>query len=207
MKTVGRVAFGVVISALVIGQVWALSPPEYTLQKRLLKSIGAGPCVHVGNIYQNQGSDDYFIDVKGCSAAIAGSLSIVLKRDHRIGNLHIIIRVLGPDGNEALPVEEAADKGPVVNIRKHFTNVLGANPYFSTIHRMEDTPMAPDLFIEMKKDVIQYWNDDLSDYYSNANEVAATVFRDFCKSAFVDGKVDIGWTTAQDAVKGNHQKH
>jgi len=174
----------------------AISPPQYTLQRQIKNTIGLNRCISVGEVYQEPGVEEYHIDITVCSAKVAGSLGVVIPLEYNFGGIPVAIHIISPDGTELAPCVDEAELGAVTDIRKHFLNVLEDNPLFVKIHRLpSEIPMAPDLMIEVAAEVVQYWNDNLSDYYGNNNEVAAYVFASICKETFRGGKVVVWWST------------
>jgi hypothetical protein len=176
---------------------YALSPPWYTVRSLLNGTVGASPCVEVGQVNVDQ--DPYTLDVTACSKKLASSLAVILRRDWSFGNVHLHVRVLDSTGQEVNPrIQPGPD--PVATIKAQFEAALADNPLFSKIIENQSSSQDRNSFwVEIKKEVIQFFNDDLTDYYSNKNAVAENAFRHVCLSTFFKGSVVVGWTTAPDA--------
>jgi len=170
----------------------ALSPPQYDLQQSLLHSIGRSPCVNVGEVYESEGK--YYIDVRGCTGEITKSLEAILRRNWDFGGIRVVINILGPRGAVAATSVDQKVGMTMAAVESHFKTVLAENPLF--IKTIGATTISPKmLWVEMDMGVIQYWNDNIDDYYGNNNEVAAKVFARLFKSSFNKGGIIVMWTT------------
>jgi hypothetical protein len=176
---------------------YALSPPWYTVRSMLNGTVGASPCVEVGQVNVDQ--NPYTLDVTACSNKVASSLAVILRRHWRFGNVQLKVRVLDPTGKEVKPrIQPGPD--PVAAIRARFETALADNPLFSMILENQGVLDPHNFWVETKKEVIQFFNDDLSDYYGNKNVVAENAFADVCLSTFFEGSVVVGWATKPDAI-------
>jgi hypothetical protein len=176
---------------------YALSPPWYTVWSMLNGTVGASPCVEVGQVNVDQ--NPYTLDVTACSNKVASSLAVILKRHWTWGEVQLKIRVFGPTGKEVNPrIQPGPD--PVATIRARFETALANNPLFSKILENQGFFDPHNFWVEMKKKVIQFYNDDLSDYYGNKNVVAEDAFTDVCLSTFFEGAVVVGWATKPDVI-------
>jgi hypothetical protein len=178
----------------------ALTAPWYTLRNELRYTIGVSPCVSVGQV-NDDGGGAYSIDVRACSADVAGALGVVLKRDWQWGNIHEHIRVLDPAGAETgTYLSPGAD--PVATVAQLLRTAFAGNRMFRAV-RVSPAPFgSPEIWAETAKEVVQFFNDDLSDFYQNKNEIAEAGFRHVCHSTYLDGTVHVGWTTSRHS--GGH---
>ena len=159
---------------------FALSPPWYSLQRELANSFGAGPWVEVGEL--NDMGDYYLIYVIGRIHPVAEGLAFVLPEEYIIGNIRVLLVVLYADGTE---VNEAFDPGPDprATARRHFFWAMFGNPYFSSAVWGGDEPLR----MECTPDIIQFWNDDISDPNGYVHHVAADVFNGLIEETYFDG--------------------
>lgn len=75
-------------------------------------------------------------------------------------------------------VEDTSDKS---KINRHIIEAaLTGNPHFQGIEHVDDTSFHMDYCV-MKKEVIQFYNDDLSDYNCNYNGLAEDIMNEICK--------------------------
>lgn len=181
----------------------ALSPPQYGLWRQINGSFGASPNVDVKEIYENEGV--YTIDLIGSDADVCNGLAYVLTSQYNYGGIKVALRVLDKDGK--LYTSQILGDGDDAEsiLRKHFQNALRDNPYFIRILEKTSGFMGKTIWLEFNPDVIQFFNDNIGDYYGNNNYVAAEAFQGVCKSQFgvVEGgtsitgtAVDVGFTTA-----------
>jgi hypothetical protein len=140
------------------------------------------------------GGPRYTLDVVGCTQDVAESLGAILNPKYNFGNVRLYVYVVGPSG---MPVPSGAARSPkddpVLTVQNYFQTALAQNPLFVTVHT---DGAFYDLFIEMKREVIQFWNDNLADYYGNTNLVAAEAFSDVCRSSYFNNQVSVGWATS-----------
>ena len=102
----------------------------------------------------------------------------------QLRRIRVAVRVLDPDGNLVVSGAPEPPENPTEAIADHFRKALRGNPYFSQFHEVNAGPPFAFLFIEFKAEIIQYWNDNIGDYYGNANSVAAEVFQAVCGETF-----------------------
>lgn len=165
-----------------------LSPPQYILYNRIVSSIGADETVHIKNIYQKSGI--YYIDLYPEDEKKARGLSEVLINQYNFGGIKVQIRVFPPNENHADITQASENFDPVIATKVLFENALTGNPYFVTIKEVPTNSFFPptlgQLAIVYAKQVIQYYSDDISDYYRNSNQVAQDVFQQIMKDKYYD---------------------
>jgi hypothetical protein len=147
-----------------------LLPPWYLLKNQLSASLDADPCVHVEDL-TGEGLD-MEIKVSVCNEDKAQALAAFINRTHEFGdNLAVKVTVYSSD---SAPVE-AIKPGNLKETVDLVNRALKGNHYFvkAKIGVMHDAEAAYAIF---KPKVIQYYSDDIGDWYLNANEVAAKVF-------------------------------
>lgn len=184
---VGVVGFLTAVSA------GAISPPQYELQRKLAASVGACPFVKVGEVREIAGEN--VIDIVVSEEPIARGLGFILKRDYNFGGIKVTVQVL--DGQGAIvAVDDAALPGqdPIDTTRSHFLAALLHNPL---VVGLGPRPMlVGDFSIDVKPEVLQFWNDNLADPRGLSNLVAATTFQDVVRPDFIGGKVRMLFGTA-----------
>lgn len=169
---------------------WALSPPWNMVGAELSQTIGLSPCVQVGEVQGN--GRRYTINVQGCTDDVAQSLAVILVTAYKFGNVHLQVRVLDPAGQLVLP--KIPISGDVISaVENCFETALAQNPLFVVVHT--DSVLLS-LYVEMRKEVVQFWTDNLGDYNGNSNKVAADAFRDICQSSYSKNSVLVGWSTS-----------
>jgi len=174
-----------------------LSPPWWTLYRKILETIGKDPFVYVKEMYQE--GENYYIDilVMGCSKARA--LAAILKPIYNMGNLNVYVRVFCIFG-EKIDGELCVDADPVNVVIKTVKTALKSNKYYKGVIDTRSKLPPPvakiigQVVLVIKKEVVQFWNDDLSDFYGNFNAVAAFVFNDVLITNY-PGDVKLSTTT------------
>ena len=154
-----------------------LSPPQYTYFKFLKYSIGNDPCVDVLDIEEVAGGN-YLIPIHVKSLEKARALATILNLHKNYGNINICIEIYYCNRVVA-PIENIENINSLLRIIKQ---ALNTNCYFEFVKAAEVIPGYNSIFPVFKKEVIQFFNDDLSDLYANFNGVAADVFREVMKS-------------------------
>ncbi|MBF0572293.1 MAG: hypothetical protein HQK69_00835 [Desulfamplus sp.] len=177
--------------------VWSLSAPPYQLQRQLFNSVGASPLVDVGEVVE-QSPGNYVIDLNISRDDVANSLAAVLLRRWVFGNETLVIRVFRPNGTQVTsPKINPWGISSADAIEKHFQIALKKNPFFVATYN-EQRPYSDTniCWVEVAKEVIQFFNDDISDYYGNTNILTRDVFTGLFKNTFFNGIVEVIWTVS-----------
>lgn len=154
-----------------------LSPPEATYFNEINFSIGNDPLVRVDPLRELPGGD-FLITIHVQGKQKARALATLLVRSRRIGNFRILVRVKNMEGSMVQPILRTLSPREIATLyRAAFrTNrlfnfaVVRASLSFTAVYPV------------FKAQVIQFFNDDLSDLYQNFNRVAAFVFRDVLRN-------------------------
>ncbi|MBF0377670.1 MAG: hypothetical protein HQK72_09315 [Desulfamplus sp.] len=199
-----KVLIGLCITMIFMSSnVWSLSAPPYQLQRQLLNSVGASSLVDVGEVVE-QSPANYVIDITTSKDDVANSLAVVLLRRWVFGNETLVIRVFRPNGTQVTsPKLNPWGISSADAIEKHFQIALKKNPFFVTTYN-EQLPYSDTniCWVEVAKEVIQFFNDDISDYYGNTNLLARDVFVELFKNTFFSGTVQVRWTVSLDSSQG-----
>jgi hypothetical protein len=173
-----------------------LSPPWYLLQNRVMATIGKDQCVEVDRLELISSEPAiYELDIhQHCEDSKARALATLMTQDYGFGGVTVYVRVFDREGDlvpaSPMPVnpKEAAE---VVKL------ALGTNYYFVQIDFTNDPfKLLPAFYIEFKAEIVQYFADDISDYYSNRNEVVAKAFFEVLQLHRIQG-IRIGTTTSR----------
>lgn len=168
-----------------------LSPSWYTLWNEIKASIGNDPDVKVNPLVTKSSPFEVPIDVTGHDKAVA-IVSIMALR-HQLGNITVDIQVKDEKGNVVSPETPESPEQLVEMVKK----ALGNNAWFVDVVAKSPFPHARTIVYPVfKKDVIQFFNDDLSDLYNNYNNVVAFVFGDVLNPA--PGGFSLYCSTAQN---------
>jgi len=167
-----------------------MSPPWHTFHNFLKHSIGRDHCVDV--LEMEEISDIRFliqIEVKNRDKALA--LATILEPCKNFGNIDVYVEVL----HCGKIVKPSCKHQDVCSVIETIEKALDTNYYFKKVEHV-DFFGTPIIFPTFKKEVIQFFNDDLSDFYQNFNGVAAHVFREVLRFE-VDG-IHIRPSTARE---------
>lgn len=168
-----------------------LTPPWELLQAKLSAVLKADPCVTVDPL---TGQDlDMEIRIWVCNDQKAQALAAFLNKRHEFGDyLAVNVLVYAPNSVSV----EASLPESIDDTARLLSLALAGNKYFIKTG-IGTGPMAhPAAYAVFQPAVVQYYADDMSDWYKNTNEVAAKVFSDvFNLHPFEDGAVNIFATT------------
>ena len=146
-----------------------LSPPWYTYYNFLKHTIGSDNWVKVLDMTEISGSQ-YIITIQAHKEDKARALATILALRQSFGNVIVDIEIIY-DGKGVSPYEPPLTINDLVRI---FNQALDTNVYFKNVKPGGFVTTL--IFPIFKKEVIQFFNDDISDYYNNFNGVASNVF-------------------------------
>lgn len=152
-----------------------LSPPWYTYHRKVMALFMRDTQVHIRDLTElSEGKYGYMILVD--NKAKAEAMKAILPQEVKIGNIAIQATILGPDENN---VELAKREETEL-----YNTAFSGNPIFEKILSRSYGPFGYNYCI-FKKEVIQFWNDDLSDYSGNYNGLAADIAGELLKSEHI----------------------
>ena len=152
-----------------------LTPPWYTYFNLIKHSIGKDRYIEVFNM-KELSDTDFLIQIKTRNKEKALALATLISPIKKFGNTRIYIEVTYC-GEVVKPTKTPQN---VNNAIKIVRKALGTNHYFESVEHV--TLMGRiTIFPVFKKEVIQFFNDDLSDLYNNFNGVAADVFSEILR--------------------------
>ena len=157
-----------------------LSPPWYTYFNLIKHSIGRDRCVEVLDMEEMPSGDfSVSIDVKDRNKALA--LSAIIVPAKSFGRIDVYTSILHC-GRAVTPSEQPQNLRTLI---RTVEEALNTNHYFECVKsgRLFGSNIIFPIF---KKSVIQFFNDDLSDFYNNFNGVAADVFAEVLRSPIDD---------------------
>lgn len=195
-----------------------LSPPQWILFHKIKSALGADPTLTISDMYLDQQSSDdkevWYIDIISPSYSKAIALAALIVPHYQFSNIEVIIRVYYKNtnhlvGSPDLPVSMPPKIAAKLLIEKAFRE----NPLFITVfppemlrtlasnQKEKVLPMFAGLVLVFKKEILQYWADDISDFFGNQNIPAANVFKDIMYEKLYD-EVDLAFTTMPDIGLG-----
>ncbi len=177
----------------------ALSPYPYELQKKLVHTIADNPFVSVGEVYEDD-SGVYRIDVTCTTADTGQGLAFILNKEYEFGP-GITVTVLDEQGNP-IEVDESSLSGDPVEETEQL--IQQALQYNRLLVSLPGGGFTADIFVEVSAEAVQFYNDDLTDYYSNSSFLSVDVFSEVCKNTFFDGAVVVDYAGAPKVPRGGH---
>ena len=147
-----------------------LQSPWVTLRNKLDAFFREDQYVTVEQIPEDSGAEkDINIIVAGDKEK-ANALSVLLVDCIHMGNIIVNVVVSNDDGT---PID-FMDDTDVELIKK----ALSGNPEFDDIKEIVDPMHMTHTYVLFRPNVIQFWNDDISDYYGNWNGLMEDIARE-----------------------------
>jgi len=149
-----------------------LSPPWYTYNNEIKALFELDPDIEVGDIYEVN-NENFKVAMNICTTNPEKFLALnkVVKPVVEFGNvnLHVIIQ----------DTSESSDKNPYIEI---YSKLFESNPRVKDLKLCKDFADQEHLFVEFEPEVIQFYNDNINDFYGNYNGLA----QDIAQKLFVD---------------------
>ncbi|AKR09306.1 hypothetical protein [Bacillus thuringiensis] len=162
-----------------------LSPPWITYFNKLVNSIGADPTVTVGPLIPVGGN--FIILVHALSNEKAIALATLLKSFVEFGNVSVTVIVTNNENQIVNPVPCPLDAFEIAHL---FLVALENNPYFDQVVVQPQFPGGSNVvFPVFKAEVIQFFNDDISNLCQTFTGVAANVFHDVMQDEICDAPI------------------
>lgn len=151
-----------------------LQPPWYTYHKKVQALFKDDDKVNVRE-WADLGDGNYSFIILVSDKAKAEAIKAIIKDKIEMGNITMTVTVLGPDENGVNDIE--------ADISAYETAFSG-NSIFSKVVSAFVEGFSFDYCI-FSYDIVQFWNDDMSDYYGNFNGLAEDIARDVLKETGV----------------------
>lgn len=167
----------------------SLAPPEITYFNEIKHSVGVDPLVSVGPLRQVSGSGfSVTLTVKGLRKAKALATLLILNKT--LDNLRIRVRVRTSEGQSVSPITGSLTP---LQLAKLYRTAFRSNKLFCFV---STRAIFAKIYVYpvFKLRIVQFPNDDLSDFYLNYNNVAAFVFRDVLRNSI--SRTSIQFSTA-----------
>ena len=149
-----------------------LSPPWFTVHRMAKALFGNDPQIDIRDLSDETDGQYVYIMVVNDEKK-ASAIKAILKNPVELGNTTVKACIYGPNENEVQDLNS-------LDIDVYQTAFSG-NPIF------EKTVLDQKGFYKIgycvfKKEVIQFWNDDLSDYLGNYSGLASDIAREILNS-------------------------
>ena len=160
--------------------------PWYTLQKKIANTFGCDPTVTVCYLETSNNGRLHTLPIVVDDRNNGTALRTIIRANFPMGNTNVATVVKNSKGELWEAIHVASGKQLQAVITAAFTR----NPLF-----VESKPrFCPNFFgdcvgLIMKKEVVQFPNDDMSEFYGNFNGVAAQVVSDLIVGSYVNDTV------------------
>nr|WP_093293253.1 hypothetical protein [Thermoactinomyces sp. DSM 45892] len=169
-----------------------LSPPWVTYFNEIKYSVGADPSVTVGPLIPVV--DVYLIIVIVSDNEKAKAIATLLHPTKTFGNVEVLVVVINTHGELITPLPCPLDAFEIASI---FQTALTGNDFFQEVVVQPQLPDEPDaVYPVFKPEVIQFFNDDISNLCNTFTGVAANVFQDVLRNQICE--VSILFSTSCD---------
>lgn len=149
-----------------------LSPPWDTYFKMVYNLLTVDPEIKMPKfITEGEGGKcSFWIESSNATKIIA--LSKVLKNEIQMGNISITITFRCT--NDALSVTQREEG---LATAKDFTDAFTGNPFFDRVVS-EICPGGTCFYAVFNREIISFYNDDISDYHGNAHYIVADLVKE-----------------------------
>lgn len=166
-----------------------LEAPWYTFQKKMKALFALDPKIEVGDIYQpDNGEADYAFDIEVKDHEKFIALDRALPSVKVYGNVTLRINLFD---------EENSLKDPAIDLYK---TIFDGNPIVKNIKELVDLAGVSHSYVRFKPEVIQFFDDDLTDYNGNWSGLA----QDIAKEVFENASWQINFCTADIHETGDY---
>ncbi|MCT4603937.1 MAG: hypothetical protein N4A59_13685 [Marinifilum sp.] len=143
-----------------------LSAPWYTLQRKIAFTIGQSAEIMVSQL----DTKNYQVIVTAAYENTAKALASTLQLKHEIGNITVNILVKDINGNSWVPNEK---ENTTNYLKDYLKAALVNNPLVFSVQEFKSAAA-----ICCTPNVVQFYNDDVSNPYSFTSMLAADAFRE-----------------------------
>ncbi|SDY78238.1 hypothetical protein [Thermoactinomyces sp. DSM 45892] len=153
----------------------ALSPPWITFANLVQNTVGADPNVRVRNLRAN--GSNYILPIVVRNLGRARAIATLIQNNVQFGGTTVTIQIQTNNGQTVTPNSTIAITPQ--QIARLYRRAFSTNNLFSLVRvRSTTPPLGPvAVFPIFEPEIVQFPNDDLSDYYNNYNNVAAFAFQ------------------------------
>lgn len=172
-----------------------LSPPWFTFANEIKYTYGMSPYVHVEDLVQV--GNNYELPITVCNNKIATALRQILPLNRDFGG--VIVNVIIYTSSKMIVPIENIEYTPETLADTICTALYRNSLFVGTIltegkFNPEQIDILGQVVVIIKKYIIQFYNDDISDICNNYNQIAAIVFSDISNLSYaVD--LDISFST------------
>ena len=169
-----------------------IEAPWYAFRKKLFALFERDPDIIVSEVYETEGGEiPYGIDIEVFDHEKFIALDRALPKIKRFGNVALALTVFDE--------ENICDADIGIEL---FTTIFKNNPIVKDIKDVEDITGTRHGFVRFRPEVIQFFDDDLSDY----NGCWSGLAQDIAKEVFENARGIHFCTAPVDEVEGDASK-
>lgn len=174
-----------------------LEAPWLSFAKKIKYTYGLGEHITVNDLIKN--GDGYTLTISVRDDSVAAALEVVLPKTQNFGGVVIAIVIFNSTGN-IVPETRTDYEYTPETLANIFKIALSSNPLFIgsvlTEGKLSEITLGNigDVVIIIKREIVLFSNDDISDLCGNFTEVAAKVFQEFTQLTYLP-KVKISFST------------
>lgn len=144
-----------------------IEAPWYTFQKKVTALFANDPDIYVGDVYEPDNEDiDYAFDIEVRSHEKFVALDRVIPAKKQFGNVTLGIVLYDEENNDVHPGYEL------------FNTIFKGNSIVKDLKTVTDRAGIDHVFVRFEPEVIQFYDDDLTDYNGNYNGLAEDIARE-----------------------------
>lgn len=144
-----------------------IEAPWHTYQKKVKALFESDPDINVGDIYEPENCEnDYAFDIEVKNHDKFMALSAVMHGVKEFGNVRLGV---------VLYDEENSDKHPGYEL---FKTIFKGNRIVKDLKTITDQAGVEHVYVRFQPEVVQFFDDDLSDFDGNWNGLAEDIARD-----------------------------
>jgi hypothetical protein len=150
---------------------YKLEAPWYTYQKKVKAMFDRDPDISVGEVYQRENGKDYGFDIEVYNHVKYLALDRVLNRMKVFGSVALFINLFDDENDQ---------EDDAIAIYK---TIFEGNPIVHSIEDMVDAAGTHHGYVVFEPEIIQFYDDDLSDYRRNWTGLAQNIARELFDDA------------------------
>ena len=154
-----------------------LQSPWETIRGKVYNFFAKDPDINVQDRCTDVGEGKYSFYIESQDSERLANLEKIMKKSYDLGNITLEIEFKYANGVPDLLV----DPDDVNTWKKAF----GCNPYFVEVVTERDPAGRDWNYAVFSRDVISFFNDDLSDYCANAHFIPAEIVREFVEEGHI----------------------
>ena len=153
------------MSKKVNSNIVGLQSPWVTIYNKVVALFGRDEELTIGNLEADEANSGYFFTIASANSVKLNSLERILKNEFVLGNITLRIKFIYENVQDGITANDLRNAFAGNNILKDIKTV--------------DTPLANGIsYVLFGREVLQFFNDDITDYFGNYNGLAEDIARE-----------------------------